>query len=973
MSKVRIYDLAKELKLESKKVLEDARRMGVDVSVPSHTLDDNIAAKIREMYYPEKKQPAPLPKARLIKLQNSSVLPETPEGTSLSEHELLTTPADGVTQASADSPDGNENESDTIPLGIQVSQTTESTSPAPEIVTVNVQTPVFLTLNRPQNNNKVRILVSSDTVMLEYGGNTYLSPNKIDQSSLDELSPKEYGKAIFNGIIHEAAWEGYGSTLSGYHKVKEAIDNAKEISFELLLDPAVLKELDSAELWGKETETAQEPESLALHTLNWEYLCEPDKESPLSINEQYPFYRREGSREKPETTVAKPIKVLVAICNPVTLGREDNSYLRDLPPLNPALQREIVENGLKRLKKAGMADYTILQSAPDTPVTLETLKQELEEGYHILHILAHGSFIDKVGQYCLIMESPDGKHSFEPATRFEPLARTKDLRLIVLAACQSGKYRAGHALQGLGPRLVKLGIPAVVAMQDDAPVEMVQLFTQHFYDDLARSGRVDKAMAATRSALYDWARRKRNNDWGIPVLLMSTDDGYLFEVDEKKASMLEELKPEIKSYDQLPGGDPRPHWLEKRLSHFLRDLGVAPITIGNLNVVSNALLNGLALRSDTKPLAQRQDRKGLSNRITEQVRFVSDDLRQYIEANGNGLKLSSTVYRQIASALNTGKHIIFIGPPGTGKTTLAHKICEYAVERKFAAGIATTTATADWSTFDTVGGYVPTAQQELQFRPGIFMRAISEGHWLVIDEINRAEIDKAFGELFTALSGQRVDLPYRVGEEQVRLLPANGEDPQNWESADAIGDYDYVIHPNWRILAAMNVYDKSYLFSLSFAFMRRFAFIDIGLPSYEHYRELIEQWIAERNLPIDETGAKMRKILLDLLAPESELSKHRQLGPALLKDIINYVSDRYKHGDGSDLCNLLCEAFLLYVAPQLDGLEREAVFEIYGQLLQLFQEVDELPSVLMRIRQLYPHIPHSEWQKTGIGALIKRE
>jgi translation initiation factor IF-2 len=67
MSKVRIYDLAKELKLESKKVLEDARRMGVDVSVPSNTLDDNIAARIREMYYPKKEQTAIPQKARLIK------------------------------------------------------------------------------------------------------------------------------------------------------------------------------------------------------------------------------------------------------------------------------------------------------------------------------------------------------------------------------------------------------------------------------------------------------------------------------------------------------------------------------------------------------------------------------------------------------------------------------------------------------------------------------------------------------------------------------------------------------------------------------------------------------------------------------------------------------------------------------------------------------------------------------------------
>lgn len=82
MSKVRIYDLAKELKLESKKVLEDARRLGVDVSVPSNTLEDPIAAKIREMYYPKKEVVAAKPTARLIKhpiAPAPATIPETTE------------------------------------------------------------------------------------------------------------------------------------------------------------------------------------------------------------------------------------------------------------------------------------------------------------------------------------------------------------------------------------------------------------------------------------------------------------------------------------------------------------------------------------------------------------------------------------------------------------------------------------------------------------------------------------------------------------------------------------------------------------------------------------------------------------------------------------------------------------------------------------------------------------------------------
>ncbi len=42
-SKIRIYDLAKELKMESKRIMEEVRREGVDVSVPSNTISKELA------------------------------------------------------------------------------------------------------------------------------------------------------------------------------------------------------------------------------------------------------------------------------------------------------------------------------------------------------------------------------------------------------------------------------------------------------------------------------------------------------------------------------------------------------------------------------------------------------------------------------------------------------------------------------------------------------------------------------------------------------------------------------------------------------------------------------------------------------------------------------------------------------------------------------------------------------------------
>src|SRR5882672_6797251 len=53
-SKVRIYDLAKELKLDTKRLIEEVRREGVDVSVPSNSVSKEMAEKIRNKYFPKK-------------------------------------------------------------------------------------------------------------------------------------------------------------------------------------------------------------------------------------------------------------------------------------------------------------------------------------------------------------------------------------------------------------------------------------------------------------------------------------------------------------------------------------------------------------------------------------------------------------------------------------------------------------------------------------------------------------------------------------------------------------------------------------------------------------------------------------------------------------------------------------------------------------------------------------------------------
>ena len=51
--KIRIYEVAKTLKLDTKRIMEEARRLGADVSVPSNSISVKIADAILDKYYPQ--------------------------------------------------------------------------------------------------------------------------------------------------------------------------------------------------------------------------------------------------------------------------------------------------------------------------------------------------------------------------------------------------------------------------------------------------------------------------------------------------------------------------------------------------------------------------------------------------------------------------------------------------------------------------------------------------------------------------------------------------------------------------------------------------------------------------------------------------------------------------------------------------------------------------------------------------------
>ena len=84
--KVRVYDLARELKQDARRVIEDLRREGADVSVPSNSVSVEIAEKVRLKYFP-KAETAPKRAIKVIKATKKDSADAAAEDSEIHESE----------------------------------------------------------------------------------------------------------------------------------------------------------------------------------------------------------------------------------------------------------------------------------------------------------------------------------------------------------------------------------------------------------------------------------------------------------------------------------------------------------------------------------------------------------------------------------------------------------------------------------------------------------------------------------------------------------------------------------------------------------------------------------------------------------------------------------------------------------------------------------------------------------------------
>jgi 5-methylcytosine-specific restriction protein B len=190
--------------------------------------------------------------------------------------------------------------------------------------------------------------------------------------------------------------------------------------------------------------------------------------------------------------------------------------------------------------------------------------------------------------------------------------------------------------------------------------------------------------------------------------------------------------------------------------------------------------------------------------------------------------ISEQDFLQAVALLKKKKNIILQGPPGVGKTFIARKLAYEMMQEVKDANIEMVQFHQSYSYEDFIQGLRPTQNGGFDLKNGIFylfcQRALAHPDrpfFFIIDEINRGNLSKIFGELMMLIEADKREEKFAL-----KLTYADDEEDR------------FYVPQNIYIIGTMNTADRS-LAIVDYALRRRFAFVTLQPDYGDNFRSFL--------------------------------------------------------------------------------------------------------------------------------------